>query len=128
MDEEQILAKFKQMKQEHSQLVSKISELEMEANEHTLVINTIEKLEPGRKCFRLVGGVLVERTVAEVLPAVKTNRDGILKLVEGLTKQLQEKTKFINDFATKYKIQSRQDKDEEEGEKKSTSKGVGVLV
>lgn len=33
--------------------------------------------EPGRKCFRLVGGILVERTVKEVVPAVKTNRDNV---------------------------------------------------
>lgn len=33
--------------------------------------------EPDRKCFRLVGGILVERTVKEVVPAVKTNRDNV---------------------------------------------------
>lgn len=33
--------------------------------------------EPYRKCFRLVGGVLVERTVKDVVPALQTNRDGV---------------------------------------------------
>jgi prefoldin subunit 2 len=43
----------------------------------SLVIDTITPLEKDRKCFRLVGGVLVERTVADVLPALRTNRDGV---------------------------------------------------
>lgn len=33
--------------------------------------------DPDRKCFRLVGGVLAERTVKEVHPALKTTRDGV---------------------------------------------------
>lgn len=45
---------------------------------HSLVLSTIEKLEPERKCFRLVGGVLVERTVGEVAPAVQRNRDWVI--------------------------------------------------
>jgi hypothetical protein len=49
----------------------------MERNEHTLVLNAIQPLDASRKCFRLIGGVLVERTVGEVLPAVTRNKEGI---------------------------------------------------
>lgn len=42
-----------------------------------LVIDSISPLEPDRKCFRMVGGVLVERTVKEVLPALQTNYNGV---------------------------------------------------
>ena len=45
--------------------------------EHLSVIKALEKLDPSRKCFRLVGEVLVERTVKEVLPAVKGNLEQI---------------------------------------------------
>lgn len=34
------------------------------------MIETLEGLDADRKCFRLIGGVLVERTVKEVLPAM----------------------------------------------------------
>lgn len=43
--------------------------------EHQAVIKSLETLDPSRKCFRLVGEVLVERTVKEVLPAVKSNAE-----------------------------------------------------
>jgi prefoldin subunit 2 len=41
------------------------------------VIDAISKLDHSRKCFRLIGGVLVERTIAEVLPAVQKNSEGV---------------------------------------------------
>lgn len=37
----------------------------------------MSKLEGDRKAFRLIGGVLVERTVGEVLPAVQQNYEGV---------------------------------------------------
>jgi hypothetical protein len=47
---------------------------------HSLVLSTLTPLlttEPTRKCFRLIGGVLVERTVSEVEPDLKGNLMGV---------------------------------------------------
>jgi prefoldin subunit 2 len=53
-----------------------------------LVIDSISPLEPERKCFRMVGGVLVERTIKEVLPALETNFNGVSKQrIEGFVKR-----------------------------------------
>lgn len=43
----------------------------------SLVIETLKDVDPTRKCFRLVGGVLVERTVKEVLPALESNKEQV---------------------------------------------------
>ena len=34
-------------------------------------------MDPSRKCFRLVGGVLVERSVDVVLPGLVSNKDKV---------------------------------------------------
>ena len=42
-----------------------------------LVIETLRDVDDDRRCFRLVGGVLVERTVKDVLPALVNNKDQV---------------------------------------------------
>jgi len=42
-----------------------------------LVEETLTPLDEKRRAFRLVGGVLVERTVGEVLPSVISNRENV---------------------------------------------------
>lgn len=39
-----------------------------------LVLDAFDKVTPDRKCYRMVGGVLVERSVAEVKPALEDHR------------------------------------------------------
>ena len=41
---------------------------------YSVVIETLKTVDPSRKCFRMVGGILSERTVKEVLPALINNK------------------------------------------------------
>jgi|APGre2960657444_1045066.scaffolds.fasta_scaffold25517_2 chaperonin cofactor prefoldin len=74
---EAIVERFRVMKTEAEALWAKITELDLERTEHELVLQTLKPLDAQRRCFRLVGGVLVERTVAEVAPAVTRNKEEI---------------------------------------------------
>lgn len=56
-----------------------------------LVMDTLQPLPQERKCFRLINGVLVERTIQDVLPALKTNSDGLKQVLEELLKQYRNK-------------------------------------
>ena len=60
-----------------------------------LVIDTLKDVDPDRKCFRMVGGVLVERTVKEVLPALVNNREQVkIRRIHADT-QLRTKNKYL---------------------------------
>ena len=52
----------------------------------------MEPLSGDRKCFRMINGVLAERTVKDVVPALKTNLEGLEKVLTELTEQYNTKT------------------------------------
>ncbi|XP_071959059.1 prefoldin subunit 2-like [Antedon mediterranea] len=127
---EQIVQEFNQLRQEQRALASKMNELETEANEHSLVIKTLGVVDGERKCFRLVGGVLVERTVKDVLPALKHNKDGLTKLLETLKQQLELKGKDLQAYREKHNIRIRgeetDDKEKEPAAKTGGSQSILV--
>jgi hypothetical protein len=55
------------------------------------VLETLEPLDGDRTCFRLINGILTERTVKDVIPALKTNTEGLSKVLEDLVKQYKAK-------------------------------------
>eukprot|EP00986_Skeletonema_menzelii_P011271 scaffold5772_cov145-Skeletonema_menzelii.AAC.6 len=108
--QQEIISTYRQMTSEMQSLIQQLTKAEMERNEHRyvrLVEETLEPLDPDRRAFRLVGGVLVERTVREVLPSVKENRlDTLTKHIE---KKLEEKRKETFAWKTKYNIKTQEE-------------------
>ncbi|KAK3112556.1 Cochaperone prefoldin complex subunit [Teratosphaeriaceae sp. CCFEE 6253] len=86
-------------------LAQKIGDVEQEAEEHKLVLETLEPLSGDRKCFRMINGVLVERTVGAILPALQTNADGLKKVLEDLVKQYRTKQDDMERWKKKHNIQ-----------------------
>ena len=54
------------------------------------MIETLRKVEMSRRTWRLVGGVLVQKTVAEVIPELETHSGKMDQLLEALYKRLKE--------------------------------------
>jgi len=107
LSDQEIQQKVSQLVNEQRALAGKIGELESEADEHELVLVTLNEAlqnEPDRVCFRLVGGVLVERTVKDVVPALQTNLEGIRKVVSGLADQYKTKEEDFESFKREYNI------------------------
>mmetsp|Transcript_37641 Transcript_37641/g.45400 ORF Transcript_37641/g.45400 Transcript_37641/m.45400 type:complete len:137 (-) Transcript_37641:421-831(-) len=127
-NDQAVLQHFQGMRQELSQIWAKIGELDMERSEHSLVIKAIEPLDKDRKCFRLIGGVLVERTVGEVLPAVARNRDGLSAVIEKLTEQLEKKKNEITAFQQQYNIRPKGEEQPQEQKPAEKAASSGVLV
>eukprot|EP00970_Alexandrium_tamarense_P001397 scaffold145_cov195-Alexandrium_tamarense.AAC.41 len=98
---------------------------------HRLVEETLTPLDPDRRAFRLVGGVLVrcsfrgrcgrcancltflmvERTVREVLPTVKDVRTNLEELVKSVKERLDVKQKETAAWKAKYNIKTQEEVD-----------------
>jgi prefoldin subunit 2 len=61
-------------------------EIEDERKENELVLESISQLEDTRKCWRLVNGVLMEKTKLEVLPEMRT----VINNLNAVTKQITD--------------------------------------
>jgi prefoldin subunit 2 len=59
--------------------------MEDEKREHTLVLKNIEGLSKDRRCWRMIGGILVEKTMEEVL----VNLAESIKMYEAAIKALE---------------------------------------
>ncbi|KAH7100589.1 Prefoldin beta-like protein [Auriculariales sp. MPI-PUGE-AT-0066] len=107
LSEQEVQQAYQRLQSELQQLTSKINELEQDAEEHDLVLGTLNDAltkDPNRKCFRLIGGVLVERTVQDVVPSLTTNRDGIKNVITNLVDQYKSKEQEFTTLVTDYKI------------------------
>ena len=52
-----------------------------------LVLDNLKLLPHDRKCFRMINGVLIEKSIKDVLPALQTNSQGLKKVLDELLKQ-----------------------------------------
>lgn len=123
-DANQQLQVFKQLTQQIQAQESKIGELKNEVAEHGRVLETLAGVPQDRKCFRMIGGVLVERKVAEVIPAVEARREQISAAVEKINESLEETRKRA--FAIQQALGVLQKEREEE--RQASKPGQGVLV
>ena len=69
-------------------LVGKLMELEDEKKENEMVLEAISKLEDSRKCWRLVNGVLLEKTKLEVVPEMRVVINNLNNVVNQITTSL----------------------------------------
>ncbi|QMW40425.1 hypothetical protein G4B11_003705 [Aspergillus flavus] len=96
--QQELQLQYSNYKNTLQQMAQKIGDIEQEAEEHKLVIETLEPLPEERKCFRMVNGVLVERTIRDVLPTLKTNSDGLKQVLEELLKQYKSKQTELDNW------------------------------
>lgn len=87
------------IKQEYGNLFKVYISLEEELKEHSLVISTIKDLPKDRKCWRMIGGALVERTVGEVLPALESKvKDELEVKIKTFYEKMNQKEKELSEI------------------------------
>jgi len=131
--QEATIAGFNALRNEQRNIASKLYELDCDLNEHKVVMENLKKIAGGRKCFRMIGGVLVETTVKDVLPNLQVNSDQLSQTIEALNSKLVEKGKEIVDYKEKNNIQFQvpdkiAEEDESEGKSDAAPQKVGVLA
>ncbi|KAE8750389.1 hypothetical protein FOCC_FOCC002949 [Frankliniella occidentalis] len=133
LTQEEIYNGFQVLRNEQRVLVTKLSELELELSEHKIVVDTMKDLDGDRKCFQLIGGVLCERTVKDVLPQLQMKKDSLTKIMGDYNEQITKKGKEINEYKEKHNIRIRGQDDipsesdsKDKGESSSQSKNVMV--
>lgn len=61
--EKEAIEKYNKLKAEYQEILKRYVQLEEERRENNLVLTNIEPLQGNRKCWKVVGGVLVEYTL-----------------------------------------------------------------
>ncbi|KYN95780.1 putative prefoldin subunit 2 [Plasmodium gaboni] len=89
---------YEQIEKDRVQLVSKIEELYQDVVEHKLVLEALESVPSDRRCYRMVGEVLVERTVGEIKPALLDHKNKVEQIIAECQKQLDQKNNEISNF------------------------------
>ncbi|PLB41937.1 putative prefoldin subunit 2 [Aspergillus candidus] len=103
--QQELQLQYSNFKNTLQQMAQKIGDIEQEAEEHKLVIETLDPLPRERKCFRMMNGVLVERSIEDVLPTLKTNSDGLKQVLAELLKQYKAKQADLDNWKKKNHIQ-----------------------
>ena len=118
-DPNAILAHYRRLQSEATTLSTKLSELEQEVNEHTIVLEKIKPLDPDRTGYRLIGGVLVEKPLKEIIPAVEQNEIGIRAVVKQLGQRLEAKEAETRAWKEKYNIRLQTEKEVRDSQEKA---------
>uniref|UniRef100_A0A060T1Y3 ARAD1C20416p n=1 Tax=Blastobotrys adeninivorans TaxID=409370 RepID=A0A060T1Y3_BLAAD len=96
---------YNQFKSTLTQISEKIGDIEAQVEEHKLVLDTLNGADPDRKCFRMVGGVLVEKKVKDVLPVLTTNEQGLETVLKNLAEDYKKTEKELDEWRKKNKVQ-----------------------
>jgi prefoldin subunit 2 len=94
--------RYKQLQQEAQVLVQKLMEIEDEKKENELVLESISKLEDSRKCWRLINGVLMEKTKLEVVPEMRVVINNLNNVIKQITDTLVSVRQEIKNLEAAY--------------------------
>lgn len=105
-------------------------ERQSEVDEHNLVLKRLQEENDSKKAWRLVGDVLVERTVKEMVPELTKQRDNLEAVAKNFKEQLEAKSKEMAAYQEKYNIRIKGPNDNGDGggAKNGEKSGQGVLV
>ncbi len=99
-----LLDQLQGMRNECNAIAQRISSIEQERDDHDMVQAILGDFPGARRCYRSVGGILMERTVADVVPEIRSEWGKLSKALQELSNLAQEKHRAIDAFQTEHSI------------------------
>ena len=95
-----------------------------------MVLKTLSNLNDNRRCFRKIGGVLVEKDLTSVKKDLEVEVSNFRAALNAMYKTMEQQEAIMIDYEKKYPeilrpTTKKAEEKKEEGEKKSSS---GVLI
>lgn len=90
--------RFSQLRSELKDLQSKAVQFEIDLQQHERVLQSISDLPDDRRCYRLVGEVLVQMTIAQAKPALEQQKNSLKELVETFQQKVKAKEEELLKF------------------------------
>eukprot|EP00608_Synchroma_pusillum_P011404 CAMPEP_0198428650 /NCGR_PEP_ID=MMETSP1452-20131203/6690_1 /TAXON_ID=1181717 /ORGANISM="Synchroma pusillum, Strain CCMP3072" /LENGTH=160 /DNA_ID=CAMNT_0044149047 /DNA_START=20 /DNA_END=502 /DNA_ORIENTATION=+ len=107
LSQQQIIERYKEMRTRCQELAEKGANMRQDLEEHQSVIRRLSSMDSGRKAYRLLGGVLTEQTVGEVLPAVTSTAANITAVVNQTEADLARLDAETKAWKVKYGIRTQ---------------------
>ena len=109
--------KYQQTKNDYKHIIKTITNLEDIKKENLVVLQQVTTLEPDRRCFRLIGGVLCERTIEEAIKCINENLENrINPSLKSLKEKMDMKEKNLIEFEKAIGYQRKTDAAQKEKE------------
>ena len=93
--DKEVMERYNKLKTEYSEILKRYIELEEERRENNLVLTNIEPLQGERKCWKVVGGVLVEYTLPETVNSLKQNIAMLEQALKALDTEMAKREKEV---------------------------------
>ncbi|KFD55537.1 hypothetical protein M514_03589, partial [Trichuris suis] len=106
MASSETIEKYRQMRREEKALVSKRIELESDREEHRIVLQTLSGLNEDRRCYRILGGVLIERKVKDIVPFLVSSEEHLSRTISSLLEKEEQKRQELTAFAAEHNIRT----------------------
>lgn len=90
------------------ELLNQLAAVSSLIQEHAVVDETLAQIPPDkrerRKCFKMIGGVLVDKTVDEVIRLLGAEVKGLTKSKEAVEKEITRVKSELNEWMAKNKV------------------------
>lgn len=105
---QQLQAQYKRYQDSLAELQSQHATISSQLNEHALVEKTLADMAgSSRKCFKMIGGVLTEKTVDEVLVLLREEKEELTRTQGLLAKDVESTKKTLEEWMKKNKVTIR---------------------